>query len=47
MTGGTAGTDHGTASLRIADALRAAILDGSYRPDSSRLPSTAWRTWPA
>lgn len=34
MTGGTAGagTDHGTASLRIADALRAAILDGSYRP---------------
>ena len=34
MTGGTAGhgADHGVASLRIADALRSAILDGSYRP---------------
>ncbi len=35
MTDGAAGhgaSDHGVASLRIADALRAAILDGSYQP---------------
>ncbi len=31
MTDGPA-PDHGVASTRIADALRAAILDGSYRP---------------
>ena len=44
---GTAAGAENTLSEWIADGLRAAILNGSYRPDSSRLPTTARRTGPA